>query len=109
MTVDLPLKLPISTIALCAGTRGASMPRNHFVLAEKSRRPLRATPRFFDNRFEDYLESQPMHLRSSRYIFSGAAIPSNESALTNCASTNSVSRSKNAFFCSSASDKMWCL
>jgi hypothetical protein len=41
-----------------------------------------------------------------RYIFSGASIPINPNAFTNCASTNSVNANKNARFCSSASDKI---
>jgi hypothetical protein len=40
------------------------------------------------------------------YIFSGASIPNKSSALTSCVSTSSVIRSRNARFCSSASDKM---
>src|SRR6266446_699759 len=61
------------------------------------------------------IASQGLHLGSwgaamlRLYIFSGASIPVSDSARTNCASTNSVKPSKNARFCSSASDKIWCL
>ena len=40
------------------------------------------------------------------YIFSGASIPNNPNATTNCRSTNSVNPNKNARFSSSASDKI---
>ena len=42
------------------------------------------------------------------YIFSGASIPINDKALTNCLSTNSISRNKNVRFCASLSDNIWC-
>ena len=43
------------------------------------------------------------------YIFSGASIPIKSNARTSRASTNSVNPNKNARFCSSASDNIWCL
>ena len=81
---------------------------SRFVFAEETGRPLCELPGFFDNRIEiRWKRSHWIH--SCHYIFSGAVIPSSDSARTNCASTNSVSRSRKARFCSSASDRMWCL
>jgi len=48
--------------------------------------------------------SQHLH-----YILSGVSIPSTCRALMSWRSTSSVRPSRNARFCSSASDRMWCL
>src|SRR5256885_8708740 len=43
------------------------------------------------------------------YITSGASIPNKSSTRTSCASTNPHNARKNARFCASSSDKIWCL
>ena len=94
----------------------AELPPRHGLHEPRSSKPV-GTQNVFDKDPNWPLKSVKCIVQSdelpvvarSAYIFSGASIPSKSRARTSCASTSSVNCNRNARFCSSASDRMWCL